>query len=351
MTSLERTLAVLSGRLPDRVPVALHNFLMAARLAGQPLPIGLQDGDLLAEAQVAAWRVFGHDVLLVESGTTAMAEALGCDAHYPEDAAPRVVAPRVTRLDDVDRLRVPDPEAAPSLARVLQAVRRLRRELGDRVFIMGRADQAPLALAAAVRGYQPFLTDLLEPEAAVPLARLMDLCLEATTRYALALRDAGANGTCIGELGADVISPALYRRHTAPRLALFFAAMRAARFPAGLHQCGRTTPVLADMVGSGASFLELDPRTEMAAAKDATHGRAAVLGMVDPASVLHRGTPAEVAAHSRDALARMGPGGGFLLGPGCALVPETPPENVAALVAAAVEYGRYTADGALAPPA
>ena len=40
MTSLERTMAVLDHRIPDRVPVALHNFLMAVRIDGR----GLQPG-------------------------------------------------------------------------------------------------------------------------------------------------------------------------------------------------------------------------------------------------------------------------------------------------------------------
>ena len=73
----------------------------------------------------------------------------------------------------------------------------------------------------------------------------------------------------------------------------------------------------------------------------------AAQGMVDPAGVLHLGTPAEATARSREALASLAQGGGFLLGPGCALVPETPPENVAALVAAAAAHGRYATDGSL----
>ncbi len=346
MTSLDRVLQVIAGGVPDRVPVALHNFLMAARLAGHSLTDGLRDGDLLAEAQLLAWRRFGHDMLLVESGTTAMAEALGCGVGYSTHAAPRVVAPVITCWADLDRLVLPDPERCPPLARVLYAVRRLRAELGDQVFIMGRADQAPLALAACLRGYESLLMDLVDPASARPLAQLLDHCLAATERYALALRAAGAHGTCIGELGPDVVSPALYRQWAWPRLRAFFGHRRAEGYAAGLHQCGRTTAVLPEMVATGAAFLELDPRTELAAAKAAA-ATTTVLGMVDPAQVLALGTPTEVAAASRQALATMGPGGGFVLGPGCALVAETPPENVQALIDTAHRHGRYGNDGML----
>jgi uroporphyrinogen decarboxylase len=57
--------------------------------------------------------------------------------------------------------------------------------------------------------------------------------------------------------------------------------------------------------------------------------------------VLALGTPAGVESAAREALEVLAPGGGLILGPGCALPPETPAENVHALVQAAHEFGRY----------
>ena len=48
MTSLERTFAVLDGAIPDRVPVALHNFLMAVRMTGADFGEVLRSGERLA---------------------------------------------------------------------------------------------------------------------------------------------------------------------------------------------------------------------------------------------------------------------------------------------------------------
>jgi uroporphyrinogen decarboxylase len=42
-----------------------------------------------------------------------------------------------------------------------------------------------------------------------------------------------------------------------------------------------------------------------------------------------------------DAIEIMAPGSGFILGPGCALSPETPIYNIHALVEAGKKYGRY----------
>src|SRR5579863_8823912 len=110
MTSLERTLAVLDHKVPDRVPVALHNFLMAARMMRADFGDVMRSGELLAEAQLAAWREFGHDVIMHENGVCAEAEALGCEIHYPRDGAPHVKEPILKSVDDVAKLRLPDPE-------------------------------------------------------------------------------------------------------------------------------------------------------------------------------------------------------------------------------------------------
>src|SRR5664279_90078 len=126
MTSLERAMTVISGGIPDRVPTDLHNFLMAARMAGIPLSECLQSGELMAEAHLFAWRHFKHDMLLIENGTTAMAQAMGCGIVFGEGVAPRVADPVLKSLDDVEKLRIPDPETDYPLNEVLKAVSILR---------------------------------------------------------------------------------------------------------------------------------------------------------------------------------------------------------------------------------
>ena len=347
MNSLERALAVMDGKIPDRVPIAMHNFLFAARYAGMRLTDCLQSGEMMAESHLKVWRAFQHDLILVENGTTAMAGAFGCGIGFSEDTAPRVIDPVLKSLDDIDRLQIPDPRKAKSLVAVQRAVRILRRELGNEVFIMGRADQAPMALAACLRGHETFLLDLALAEDPKVIERLLDICLAATTRYALALQAAGAHGTCIGEFGTDVISPVMYRQYALPRMTRFFQAAGSKAFKVAVHQCGNTVAVLKDMASSGADFLELDAVTDMKQAKAATRGKTAVLGMVDPANVMHLGSRELVREKTRLAIEVMGPGGGFIVGPGCALAPETPTENVAAMIDSARVHGRYRSDGSV----
>jgi uroporphyrinogen decarboxylase len=75
-------------------------------------------------------------------------------------------------------------------------------------------------------------------------------------------------------------------------------------------------------------------------------GVAAFLGPVNP-ELISNGTPAEVEDAAREAIDVLGPGGGLILGPGCALGHTTPLDNIRALIEAAWTYGVYNPDGTL----
>lgn len=348
MTSLERVMTTIGHGIPDRVPVDLHNFLAAIRSAGMPLGAALQSGELLAESQLRAWREFGHDVLLVENGVVAEAQACGCEVQYsdeqPADVISHVLAAGLERVSD---LEVPDPFTTPPMSEVIEAVRILVREVGDRAFIMGRADQGPVALFAAMRGYEQFILDLALNEEPELIAAALDYCTRVHTRYALALREAGANGTSMGEAGVDWIGPRLYRTFAQPRDVEVVAAVGSPDFPFAVHICGDATEILPDMVATGAQILELDYKTDMHRAKEVLRGRATFLGPVNPVLIFSSPSPAPVEEAARAAIEALGPGGEFILGPGCALGSDTPADNIHALVESAWRHGVYRADGTL----
>ena len=70
-------------------------------------------------------------------------------------------------------------------------------------------------------------------------------------------------------------------------------------------------------------------------------GKATILGPIDPSAVLALGTPELVEERCKEAIEVLAPGGGFILGPGCALPPTTPPANVHAMIESAKRYGVY----------
>jgi uroporphyrinogen decarboxylase len=344
MNSKERTWTVLRGYLPDRVPVDLHNFMMVAQTSGLPFPEFLQNSDAMAEGQVKAWREFGHDVLMPENGTAALAEALGCEVEYLENSAPVVVKPVLKSLDDIDKLRMLDPYRDHPLPILLKATRMIAQEIGDQTFIIGRADQGPFSLAGLLLGMEEFLLQIALNEKPDQLHQLLEFCLEATYRYAIAQMEQGAHMTSVGESlsGPDVCSPKAYLEYEWGYFKRLVDRLKAKDILLAYHICGNATRIVPKMVETGAAVLELDYKVDLIKAKQAIQGKATFLGPIDPSGVIALGTPEMVAEKCREAIEILAPGGGFILGPGCALPPTTPPENVHAIIEAASRWGQYS---------
>jgi MtaA/CmuA family methyltransferase len=269
---------------------------------------------------------------------------------YLDDSAPVSFTPAIASLDDIDRLVMPDPSTTEPLAENLKATRIVVEEIGTEAFIMGRADQGPFSLASMLVGMEELLVATALPGHEEQLAALLAFCEEVVYRYAVAQMAQGAHMTSIGEsiAGPDVCSPAVYRRWAWPTDRRLAERLAADGIRLACHICGNATRIVGDMVETGAAVLELDYKCDLPAVKETTRARATVLGVIDPSGIVARGTPEVVAQAVRDELAVLAPGGGLILGPGCALPPETPEENLHALVEAAHRSGRYAADGSLA---
>ena len=123
--------------------------------------------------------------------------------------------------------------------------------------------------------------------------------------------------------------------------------MQAKNIRLAYHIFGNATRIVNDMADTGAAILELDYKCDLPKIKAATLGRTTILGVIDPSGVLERGTPEIVADKVREELSVLAPGGGLILGPGCALPPHTPAANIHALIETTQRHGRYHADGSL----
>jgi uroporphyrinogen-III decarboxylase len=95
--------------------------------------------------------------------------------------------------------------------------------------------------------------------------------------------------------------------------------------------------VIAD-VPRGATVWRFD-QTDMALAKEALGRVACIEGNV-PLSLVHAGTPEEVADYVRRLVDTAGPGGGYILDIG-AVADDGRPENLHAMIRTAKEYGVY----------
>jgi uroporphyrinogen decarboxylase len=343
MNSLERCLATIRYEAHDRVPVDLHNFMMTVVDLKVPPAMIYLDGQLLGEAQVAAWKKFGHDMLLVENGTGALAEACGCQVTYLAGSAPVIKGHFLKDLSYVSNLRKPDPWNSPLCRAVLEATRFVLDQIGDRVFVMGRADQGPFSLACMIAGPETLMEEMAMGDNDEQIFELLEYTSDAYILYAQTFKELGCPGTSAGEAqgSPDVISPAMYQKYCLPYAKKIVRALQSDDFFLSYHICGDTTAISDLMAQTGARILELDYKCDKARAKRATAGTTTFLGPIDPSGVMGRGSVEDVETACREAIEVLAPGGGFILGPGCALPGPTPPENIEKLIECAKVYGTY----------
>jgi MtaA/CmuA family methyltransferase len=324
--------------------VGLLNFMPAAAEAGMSLREYCTDGRAMAEAHIAAWERYRHDMVDLENGVAALASAVGCEVGFESDMSPPWVRrPALERLEDVDLLRPIDPTSDGLLPEMLLATRIISERLGDRVFLLAEADQGPFSLASQIVGPEAWFMALMDPERESLVRRVLEYATEQVITYGRALVAAGAHMTGIGDsiAGPDVCAPATYRRFAWPAEREVVARLAAAGAMVGLHICGDATAIIDDMVATGSQLLAVDFKADQAVVKAAAQGRTALIGTVDPSGVLALGTREDVEKAATADLEVLAPGGGFILAPGCALPFGTPSANIETLVACARADGRY----------
>jgi uroporphyrinogen decarboxylase len=182
--------------------------------------------------------------------------------------------------------------------------------------------------------------DLALGEKLDKIHQLLDFCRGVSERYALAQIEQGAHATSIGESpsGPDVISPKYYREFAYPYVKTLVSNLKKNDITLAYHICGNSSPIIEDMVSTGAAIIEIDQKADQQTSKAAAAGKATLLGPIDPSGVMAYGTPELVMEKCNEALENLSPGGGFILGPGCALPPITPDENIDAMIEAAKKF-------------
>lgn len=343
MNSLQRVQAVLAGKLPDRVPVCLHNFLLATKEAGVPLEKYLTDADAAARTHLHAVEKYGHDCILIDLDTTMLAEAMGA----PRDSTPgepgHIAAPAIRSLDEVDKLKSANPERDGRIPVLLQAVRILAQKVGGEVAIRGNADQGPFSLAALLRGIEDFMMDLASEPDHPSLHRLLEVSYQTHLATHRALKAAGAHFTSLGDsaAGPELLSEKMFAQFGRPYEERLVKELAADGIFTVIHICGDTTRILDQLAEYPACGFELDHKADAAHAKATVGQRHVLFGNIDPSGVVARGTVAEVKSKTRALVDVWKPGGRFILNAGCAIPASSPSENIRALIQVAKEHGRY----------
>jgi uroporphyrinogen decarboxylase len=265
----------LCGNATDR-PALAYMFLGGARhvleQAGTRMAKTQADPALMAEAQLCAAEMFGHDSAMVPWGClTVEAEAFGGRIEQPLDYYPIITGRPLEDDRDLGRLARPDPSISGRMPLAIEALGQLRRGAGDDLFIIGMV-VSPFLVACELRGMTNLLLDLLTDPPWVEA--LLDHITEGTGRYVEAMVASGAVDAVMFEnAGAnrELIGPHHLTQFVMPWHKRLLATARATNPDALLieHNCA-DTPYFSDILENDVDAISF-AHGDVAAIK-ANHG-------------------------------------------------------------------------------
>ncbi len=338
-TSLERVLCYLKGEKPQRVacfPLILNH---AARVLGVPIGKYNRDGKTMGKAHVAAFRRYGNDLILIFSTTSTLAEAMGTKMDFLDEDAPQVTEPFIKERSDLGKLKIPDFSKDGRLPVYMEATEIAVEEVGSEVCV-STVFGGPLTTAAGLYPVDLLTRDLIKNKAWVH--ELLEICTQAGLKFIDEILRRKSLPIIVEPIGSgSLIGPVHFKEFVAPCLKRLtdHVHKNGCGLPAVLHICGKTTRNWNAMLEAEFDIWSLDD-VDLGQAKAAVGHRVVLVGNVNPANLL-KNTPEEIDAEAKTICEKMGDRKGFILGSGCEVPINTPPENIDALINAARKYGRF----------
>jgi len=163
-TSIERFEKAIRFEETERPPLG-YLFFGGGRWVLNELGVNFEDvyysAEGIAEAQIVAKRLFGHDNVMSPWGClTVEAEAFGCRIQRKRDGYPRIVERVVKSEGDLKNLGIPDPYKDGRMPLVLDSLKILSKRVGEHTPVIGMVC-SPFGVASEMRGLQKLLLDTL----------------------------------------------------------------------------------------------------------------------------------------------------------------------------------------------
>ncbi|MDF2987460.1 MAG: uroporphyrinogen-III decarboxylase [Eubacterium sp.] len=341
MTPKERDEAIAQNKPYDRIQCALFMGEHSAKLIGSKVSDLHQNVDKMLESQIAIRNVYDSETVGVGPGLQGIAEAIGSKVTFPDYSTPYISEFAVKDYSDIDSLEVIDPLKAGRLPKLLEGLERIKESLGHEVNV-STSVAGPFSTAANLRGTDVFLKDIYRsPEFAHKILRL------ATDSSIAYVKEAARRGILISICDPTASGTLIKRTHfesfAFPYLKeLIDSVIESTGSRPTLHICGNSTKIWDLMAQTGASALSLDDVIDIEAAKHTVGYKVKLIGNIRPTATMYLGTPQDVDRNARECLSKAyNNPKGYVLGLGCGLPSDTPPENIHALTNAARKYGQY----------
>lgn len=284
--------------------------------------------ELAAKATLMPLDRLGVDAAVLFADIMLPLTGMGVDFEIRPSIGPVITNP-IRDLAAVERLRVLDAEEGTPY--VLEALRLLRRELGERAALLGFA-AAPFTLACYLiegrssREY-PMTKALMYGQPAV-WHRLMETLTEVTIRYLHGQVAAGADAVQLFDSWLGLLDPVSYRSFVLPYTTRIVASLRPVTTT--IHFSTGTATLLDAIGQTGCQIVSVDWRLPLDDAWRCLTSDQGIQGNLDPTLLLADWDA--VARGAKDVLRRAGGRPGHIFNLGHGILPQTDPDQLARLV-------------------
>ncbi len=333
MTSRERVLAHLAGQPVDHLPLMPITMMFACDQIDVKYRDYCTDYRVLVEGQIRTAEKYGFDYVNTMSDPAREAADCGAKVEYFDHQPVAIVEDEALLADKstLATLKIPDPLGGGRMTNGIKALELYKERVGKEKIIEGWVE-GPIAEAADLRGINTVMTDFFDDPAFV--RDLFEFVVELELRFAREQVKAGADIIGVGDAAASLVGPQLYEEFVLPYEKKLVDGIHAAGSKVRLHICGNTRRILAGIGRLGCEIVDLDSLAPLNEARQQMGAGQVLLGNINPVSTLRNGDPEAVTNAIAECHGQAG--ARYIVGAGCEVPRDTPPENLRALC----EYAR-----------
>lgn len=247
-------------------------------------------------------------------------ETLGLGLLKPDYDFPSVIEHPIKTIEDVKKLRVPDPYKDGRMPTNLESLRLIATNIDKPLYV---SVQGPFTLAIQMAGATHFLRALIKDKEYVEA--LLDFTKETVKRYSRAVNDVGAKYIQMSEPGTVTLSPTQFEEYVVPRINEILDNLDSWK---GMHICGDTTHFLDLMLKCNLDAVSLDQIMDYNVVAPRIPKDIVLIGNLDPIELVGRGSTEEIRKATIELKKNMSKYDNYLCALGCNCLNDTPVENL-----------------------
>ncbi|MCK5878254.1 MAG: hypothetical protein KAH24_00635 [Holophagae bacterium] len=365
MTSQERVLTAVNGEPPDRIPI---DFWAAGEVLERLIShLGVEDAEAVRKHFDVDLRVFrgpgfsggeadenglftDHWGVKRKTHTVTGRRKDGTDYIWTSKHLAESPLAGAQSIADIEQHPWPDASAL-DYSGVGEACRTIHDAGYAVVFGGDRLDRtAQLKAGMYLRGMEQFVMDLaLEPELAeCMLEHIAAYYLDYNRRVfevADGMIDIFFMGDDMGTQNSTWVSTDMYRQFFKQRFTRFNELAHDFDIKTMYHTCGCVSDLVGEFADAGLDILQsMQPgsmRDDFQRLKREYGANLCFQGGIDIQHILPTGSTDDVRRHVKETARVLGDGGGYIFGTAHNILPDTPTDNIMALIDAYHEFGQY----------